>query len=92
MVEEVGFEKINQKLATLQELRIVLLDGLGLMGACSRPAGTVDDVVFEQELETIAETAPQILELDLGKNLISSFKDVAGLCGAFKKLRSLKLE
>ena len=35
-VEEVGFEKINQQLASLHELRIVILDGLSIRGILPR--------------------------------------------------------
>ena len=35
-VEEVGFEKINRQLASLHELRIVILDGLCIHGILPR--------------------------------------------------------
>ena len=35
-VEEVGFEKINQQLASLHELRVVILDGLCIRGILPR--------------------------------------------------------
>ena len=48
MFEEVGFEKIVKKLERLQELRIILLDGLGI--------DRVDDV------EVIRATCPSMCE------------------------------
>ena len=35
-VEEVGFEKINQQLASLHDLHVVILDGLCIRGILSR--------------------------------------------------------
>ena len=75
-VEEVGFEKIRQQLAELQELRIVVLDS-----AC---ISTVESDLDEQNLK--------IVELDLSRNLIESWCEITAICKSLHLLRCLKLE
>ena len=75
-VEEVGFEKIRQQLAELQELRIVVLDG-----AC---IATVERDLDKQDLK--------IVELDLSRNLLESWYDVMLICSSLQHLQILKLE
>lgn len=91
VVEEVGFEKIREQLARLQELQIVLLDGLCIAGVLS-DATAQQEVRWLQELELIEETCPKITELDLSKNLIESWAEVEGLCTALPNLISLKIK
>ncbi|PGH18587.1 hypothetical protein AJ79_00366 [Helicocarpus griseus UAMH5409] len=88
IVEEVGFEKIRKQLAELQELRIVLLDGLRVHGVL---AGEGSTEAYENELEIIGRTCPKIVELDLSRNLIRRWKDVADICKQLKFLRILRL-
>lgn len=89
VVEEVGFDKIRKRLAELQELKIVLLD-------CLRVAGVlVDDrspEEKEQARKQIELTCPKIKELDLSRNLLSCWSDVADICGHLKQLKSLRLK
>ena len=75
-VEEVGFEKIRQQLAELQELRIVILDG-----AC---IANVDSDLNTRNLK--------IVELDLSRNLLEGWYDVIAICNSLDFLRSLRLE
>ena len=75
-VEEVGFEKIRQQLAELQELRIVVLDG----GCISH----VDSDLDNRNLK--------IVELDLSRNLLESWYEIAAICNSLDSLRSLRLE
>ena len=75
-MEEVGFEKIRQQLAELQELRIVVLDG-----AC---IGTVESDLDKRNLK--------IVELDLSRNLLESWSDVMIICNSLHHLQILKLE
>ena len=75
-VEEVGFEKIRQQLAELQELRIVVLDG-----AC---IAYVDSDLDERNLK--------IVELDLSRNLLESWYDVTAICNSLDCLQSLRFE
>ncbi|KAI4153515.1 MAG: hypothetical protein LQ340_002274 [Diploschistes diacapsis] len=92
LVEEVGFEKIRQQQAILQELRIVILDGMRVTG----PQGpsSVPDIQSEKwqaSLNDIAVTCPKIRELDLSRNLIERWVDVVGICKALHDLRRLVL-
>lgn len=90
VVEEVGFDKIRRQLAELQELRIVLLDGLRISGVLSsyeQPEDQVDVAVQE-----IATTCPQIIELDLSRSLLTSWRHVWQICSQLRKLRKLKVK
>ena len=86
-VEEVGFDRVRQQQGLLHDLRIVLLDGL-----CLR-ALTLD-ISFPNATaaaqEDIAQTCPNIAELDLGWNLIETWTEIAEICRPLKKLRILK--
>ena len=75
-MEEVGFEKIRQQLAELQELRIVVLDG-----SCI--------AAVENDLE---KQKVKITELDLSRNLIEDWREITTICKSFYYLKSLKLE
>ncbi|KAF8542704.1 hypothetical protein BDD12DRAFT_728107 [Trichophaea hybrida] len=75
--EEVGFDKIIKKLSRLQELKIILLDGLGI--------DRVDDIAI------IRATCPNIEELDISRNRFERLEDVALVCSALLKLKSLRL-
>ncbi|KAJ5596712.1 hypothetical protein N7450_003170 [Penicillium hetheringtonii] len=89
VVEEVGFDKIRKQLAELQELRIVLLDGLLISGVLSSYDQPEDKVL--QHVQEISTTCPQITELDLSRNLLTSWRDVWHICTQLKKLRKLKV-
>ncbi|KAH8428139.1 uncharacterized protein LDX57_005844 [Aspergillus melleus] len=89
VVEEVGFDKIRKQLAELQELRIVLLDGLCLAGILPYAAEREE---LEKALMEIQRTCPKITGLDLGRNLLTSWTDVQGVCDQLKSLKVLKLK
>lgn len=97
VVEEVGFDKIRKQLSELQELKIVLLDGLQVAGI------RAEDGLQEEEKEKdsgekdmarreIEQTCPKITELDLSRCLLSRWRDVADICGRLGRLRVLKLK
>lgn len=87
-VEEVGFEKIRRQLATLQDLRIVILDSLCIAGVEDHPG-----VKNLDEWHRIKSLGLKIVNLDLSRNLLEEWAHVAGICSAVgKSLRSLKLE
>lgn len=90
VVEEVGFDKIRRQLAELQELRIVLLDGLRVAGVLS-DYGQPEDRVKESA-QGIATTCPKIVELDLSRNLLSRWRDVWEICNQLKQLKRLKVK
>ena len=92
IVEEVGFEKVRRQLAALHELRIVLLDGLCMGGVLACPRSAASDAAWLREIEEIGKTCPKIVELDLSRNLIEQWEDVAGICTALVFLRSLKVK
>ncbi|KAF4768529.1 hypothetical protein HAV15_002858 [Penicillium sp. str.  len=89
VVEEVGFDKIRKQLAELQELRIVLLDGLRVVGVLA--SSSQDQVLHSEEAQKIGETCPKITELDLSRSLLSRWRDVWDICNQLKHLNKLKL-
>ncbi|KAL8824979.1 MAG: hypothetical protein Q9191_004691 [Dirinaria sp. TL-2023a] len=89
-VEEVGFEKIARQLANLQELRVVLLDGLGIAGVTAQPLATHHDSSL-QGFRWLGEQGLKIQELDISRNLVEEWADVLGICAQLKFLRILKL-
>lgn len=88
-VEEVGFEKIRQQLATLQELRIVILDHHCIAGISNRPGQGITP-----EWQHLRSQELSIHELDLSRNLLEEWSDVVGICCALQPgcLRTLNLE
>ncbi|KAJ5230724.1 hypothetical protein N7489_011432 [Penicillium chrysogenum] len=89
VVEEVGFDKIRKQLAELQELRIVLLDGLRVVGVLA--SYDQDQVSHSEAAQKIGETCPKITELDLSRSLLSRWRDVWDICNQLKHLKRLKL-
>lgn len=91
VVEEVGFEEIRQRLATLNELRIVLLDGLCVAGV--QPLPWIDSSELHlQARQRIADQNLKIVELDLSRNLLEKWADVISICVGLKSLKILKLK
>ena len=88
VVEEVGFDRVRRQQAVLQNLRIVLLDELCLQSITLQIplSRTVENLQ-----ENIFRTCPNIVELDLGWNLIETWGDVADICVPLRKLQVLKV-
>lgn len=91
LVEEVGFDKIREQLAMLPELRIVVLDGLCIAGVQARPWIGSSELRI-QDRQRIREQRFKIRELDLSRNLLETWADVAEICSSLKSLHSLKVE
>ncbi|CAG7996937.1 unnamed protein product [Penicillium salamii] len=89
VVEEVGFDKIRRQLAELQELRIVLLDGLRVVGVL--PSYEQDQDSDSDAARQIGLTCPKIIELDLSRSLLSRWSDLWQICNQLKHLKRLKL-
>lgn len=90
LVEEVGFDKIAKQFAELQELRIVLLDGLRVTGVLSSYEQPESQVL--EAAQEIAKTCPNIEELDLSRSLLSSWRHVWDICNSLKQLKKLKVK
>ncbi|KAH7385601.1 hypothetical protein BKA66DRAFT_511442 [Pyrenochaeta sp. MPI-SDFR-AT-0127] len=95
VAEEVGFDKIRKQLAQLEELKIIILDGLCMW----RPeARRLNDKGIEGgdgewwEGSDIKEACPKAIELDLSRNLFEEWREVAGICGQLRRLRSLRVD
>ncbi|KAJ5286632.1 hypothetical protein N7478_002318 [Penicillium angulare] len=89
VVEEVGFDKIRKQLAELEELRIVLLDGLRISGVL--PSYEQPETSVKEAAPKIAATCPKIIELDLSRSLLSSWRDVRDICDQLKQLKRLRV-
>lgn len=79
VAEEVGFDKVWKKLAQVKDLRTVILDGLRIAVAKT----TAD--------ESIAETCPSIVHLDLSRNLFETIGPVVDICSELRGLRRLSI-
>ena len=79
VVYEVGFDKIRAQLAQLDELKIVLVDGMRIVKA-------------ETEGKKIRDICPRISELDLSRNLFQSCGEVIRICTELDNLKSLRLK
>lgn len=91
-VEEVGFGKIREILADLQELKIVLLDGMCMYRPQSRKL-VVQQHGLENEIEDdIKNTSPKIMELDLSRNLFEEWGEIVSICAQLPQLRGLRIE
>lgn len=90
VVEEVGFDKIRKQLAELQELRIVLLDGMRIAGVLSSYEQPASEVL--EAAKGIATTCPKIEELDLSRSLLCSWRHVWDICNSLKELKKLKVK
>ncbi|CEN59388.1 hypothetical protein ASPCAL01839 [Aspergillus calidoustus] len=88
IAEEVGFDKIRKQLAELEELKIVLLDGLRVAGVLAQEASREQ---IEEARGEIARICPKITELDLSRNLFTAWENVADVCGSLERLKLLRL-
>jgi hypothetical protein len=79
VAQEVGFDKIRKQLAQLQDLKIVLVDNLRIRDATN-------------EIESIEETCPSIIELDLSRNLLEDWRMISNICRELKNLKSLRIK
>ncbi|KAK3953177.1 HotDog domain-containing protein [Pseudoneurospora amorphoporcata] len=82
VAEEVGFDKIRRKQAQLSELKIVILDGSCIVSASS-PTTDQD--------QTIRQTSPKVVELDISRNLFIDFGTVVDICSELDSLHSLRV-
>jgi tubulin-specific chaperone E len=89
--EEVGFDKIRKKLAHLEDLRIVLLDGL-CISTYYKSADLTLTVEQEEEATAVGRICPNIQELDLSKNLWEHWSEIARVCKQLPKLATLRVE
>ncbi|KAJ4417757.1 hypothetical protein N0V85_001728 [Neurospora sp. IMI 360204] len=84
VAEEVGFDKIRRKQAQLSELKIVILDGSCITSASS----TTTD---QEDHQTIRQTCPKVVELDVSRNLFTDFGTVVDICSELDSLNSLRV-
>ncbi|RKF58752.1 Tubulin-specific chaperone E [Erysiphe neolycopersici] len=78
VAQEVGFDKIREIQSRLHEIKIVILDGMRIS-------------VVERDHESIYDTCPKIVELDLGRNLFRCFTEISVICSKLPNLKELRL-
>lgn len=87
LVEEVGFDRIWKQLSVLEDLKIVLLDTL-----CLRAVSLdLEPLAVAQAQQDLSRACPKIQELDLSRNLLETWDDVAEICRPLKHLRVLNV-
>ncbi|UNI14718.1 hypothetical protein JDV02_001319 [Purpureocillium takamizusanense] len=79
VAEEKGFDKIRRKLAQVQDLKIVILDGLRVASAVG------------PEERRVSETCPSIVHLDLSRNLFERLGPVVEVCRELRNLQRLSV-
>jgi hypothetical protein len=84
VAEEVGFDKIGRQQAQLDQLKIVILDGMRLDSAYSPAAAKRD--------RSIRDVCPSVVELGLSRNLFTKFGPVVDICAELDELKVLKLK
>ncbi|KAJ4986893.1 tubulin-specific chaperone [Stagonosporopsis vannaccii] len=93
VAEEVGFDKIRKQLAQLEELKFVILDGLRMwrpeVRQSSRPDGQLE---WPHGATDIRNACPKTHELDLSRNLLEEWREVAAICEQLDRLRSLRVD
>ena len=88
IAEEVGFDKIRKQLAQLEELKIIILDGLLIW----RPDARGEEWMKREALSDVADACPKAIELDLSRNLFEEWREIAAICEQLTRLRSLRVE
>lgn len=78
-VQEIGFDKIRTRQGQLNELKIVLVDGLRISKA-------------ESSEDAIERDCPMIVELDLSRNLFRGWVEIIKICKKLKNLQTLRLK
>ncbi|KAH8731181.1 tubulin-specific chaperone E [Phaeosphaeriaceae sp. PMI808] len=88
VAEEVGFDKIRKQLAQLEELRIVILDGLRMWRPDVRGLGWLEG----KGGSDVKETCPKAIELDMSRNLFEEWREVVSICEQLEKVSNLRVD
>lgn len=90
VAEEVGFDKIRKQLAQLEELKIIILDGLCMWRPDARMNQGNNGWVEGQT--DIKDVCPKAFELDLSRNLFEEWREIASICEQLERLTHLRVE
>lgn len=91
VVEEIGFKRVQDQLAKLHGLRVVLLDGLCLAGVQAQPWNE-SHRIRQKSVQQIHDYKLNIVELDLSRNVIEMWAEIADICSTLRSLRILKVK
>lgn len=89
VVEEIGFKRVQDQLAKLHGLRVVLLDGLCLAGVQAQP-WNAPQRTRQQSIQQLHDYKLNMVELDLSRNVIEKWAEIAAICSTLRSLRILK--
>lgn len=82
VAEEIGFDKIRKQQAQLNELKIVIVDGMRIDKASAA----------DGQEKPIREVCPKVTELALSRNLFIDFGPIVEICSHLSELRGLRLK
>ena len=91
VVEEIGFKRVQDQLAKLNGLRVVLLDGLCLAGVQAQPWNEPHGI-RQKSIQQIHNHKLNIVELDLSRNVIEMWAEIVDICTTLRSLRILKVK
>lgn len=91
VVEEIGFKRVQDQLAKLHRLRVVLLDGLCLAGVQAQP-WNASQRIRQQSIQQLHDYKLNMVELDLSRNVIEKWAEIAAICSTLRSLRILKVK
>ena len=87
VAEEVGFDRIRQQQAALENLKVVILDHMNVIGI-SLAGGSDEEVIKAQD--KLERACPSVTELDLGWNPVETWKAVADICVPLPRLKVVR--
>ena len=87
IAQEIGFDRIRGQQSVLENLKIVVLDGMRICGIRD-PEGSRNPSV--ETYDEVRATCPNIIELDIGWNLLETYQDIADICHPLRKLKVLR--
>lgn len=92
-VEEVGFEKIESQLASLTELKIIILDSLCVKDIDRTPNSPENylDSNSRPRRSLSWLRGMRVEQLDLSRNLLETWTDIVSLIDCLPRLTHLKL-
>ncbi|GAB7338979.1 hypothetical protein MBLNU457_5648t1 [Dothideomycetes sp. NU457] len=82
-VEELGYDKISRRQAQLHDLRIAIVDDM-MIAERSKPA--------DPEATSLSDLLPNLLELDLSRNLYEDASVVLQMCIRLPSIKTLTLD
>ncbi|KAF2131616.1 tubulin-specific chaperone-like protein E [Dothidotthia symphoricarpi CBS 119687] len=90
VAEEVGFDKIRKQLAQLEELKIIILDGLCMWRPNARLKEQEEG--WSEGQTDVKDACPKAYELDLSRNLFEEWREIFSVCEQLDRLTHLRVD